>query len=463
MIHALKSVFGSKHRSNIILLLDIILCAILLNVLPFSPMENRGLTLLIFAGILWLTEAYHITITALLIPVIAILGGMLNTKQAFSTFSEPIIFMFFGGFVLAAILQVQQLDRVLASYIIRFSGGSLKKAVYYLFAATTFLSMWINNTAVAAMMLPLTMGLLSGVDAVKNQRAYAYVLLGVAFCANIGGIGTLVGSAPNAILATQLDITFSEWLKYGMPVMLLLLPSLLFSLWVVLKPDLNGECKITHDNVALDGQKITTLIVFAITVIFLCFGSLINPALSGFLGLEGKISNFDSITVMLAICILMMAKTASWQQVQERTEWGVLMLFGGGLTLSLVLKDTGASKVMADTLVNFIGQAHWLIIMLVLTSFIVFLTEFTSNTASAALLMPIFIAVAQSLGVSEISLAAIIACGASCAFMLPIATPPNAIVFATGHIEQNQMVKVGFILNICSILVIGGLAYAFWK
>lgn len=457
------SILKSNHRSTVILAFDIILCIILLNVLPFSPMENRGLVLLIFAGVLWLTEAYHITVTALMIPVIAILGGLLNTKQAFSAFSEPIIFMFFGGFVLAAILQVQQLDKVLASHIIRWSGGSLKKSVYYLFAATTLLSMWINNTAVAAMMLPLTMGMLSGVDAIKNQRTYAYVLMGVAFCANIGGIGTLVGSAPNAILASQLNITFAEWLKYGMPVMLLLLPSMLFALWVVLKPDLNGECKINHDVAVLDKQKTITLVVFLITVLLLCFGALINPVLSGFLGLEGKIANFDSVVVMAAISVLMIAKTSTWQQIQERTEWGVLMLFGGGLTLSMVLKDSGASKIMADTLVNFVGQAHWLVIMLVLTSFIVFLTEFTSNTASAALLMPIFIAVAQSLGVSEISLAAIIACGASCAFMLPIATPPNAIVFATGHIEQNQMVKVGFILNICSIIVIGGLAYAFWK
>lgn len=453
----------SKHRSSIILALDILICMILLQVLPFSALENRGLVLLVFAGILWLSEAYHITVTALMVPVIAILGGLLTTKQAFATFSEPIIFMFFGGFVLAAILQVQQLDKVLASYMLKLSKGSLKATVYYLFATTTFLSMWINNTAVAAMMLPLTMGMLSGLDSKVHHRTYAYVLLGVAFCANIGGIGTLVGSAPNAILASQLNITFAEWLKFGMPVMLLLLPSLLLSLWIVLKPDLSGQVTLNMEQAKLDNEKIFTLVVFCITVVVLCFSAMINPGLSSLLGLEGKIASFDSVVVMSAIVVLMIAKTATWQQVQERTEWGVLMLFGGGLTLSVVLKDTGASKVMADTIVAFIGQQHWLVIMLVLSSFIVFLTEFTSNTASAALLMPIFIAVAQSLGVSEISLAAIIACGASCAFMLPIATPPNAIVFATGHIEQQEMVKVGFILNICAILIIGGLAYAFWK
>ncbi|MDO4894216.1 DASS family sodium-coupled anion symporter [Moraxella sp.] len=459
MINLLKS----PHKSHFILALNVLICVILLNVLPFSTMENRGLVLLTFAGILWLTEAYHITITALMIPVLAVFAGLLNAKQAFSTFSEPIIFMFFGGFVLAAILQVQALDKLLASYIIRWSGGSLKRAVYYLFAVTTLLSMWINNTAVAAMMLPLTMGLLNSIDAKKYQTTYAYVLMGVAFCANIGGIGTLVGSTPNAILATQLNISFAQWLKYGTPVMILLLPSLIFSLQVVLKPNLNQQIDLSNQNIEkLSSTQKITLVMFAITVVVLCFGSLINPVLSKALGLPEKIANFDSIMIMAIICILMMLKTATWQQVQERTEWGVLMLFGGGLALSLVLKDSGASKIVADTLVAFVGQAHWLVIMLSLSAFIVFWTEFTSNTASAALLTPIFIAVAQSLGVPEISLAAIIACGASCAFMLPIATPPNAIVFATGHIQQRQMVKVGLILNICSIIIIGGLAYAVW-
>ena len=153
---------------------------------------------------------------------------------------------------------------------------------------------------------------------------------------------------------------------------------------------------------------------------------------------------------------------AKWKEIQERVEWGVLMLFGGGLTLSIVMKDSGASKIMADTIVQFTNEKPLWVLCFVVGAFIIFLTEFTSNTASAALIMPIVISVAQTLNLPPIALAAIIACGASCAFMLPIATPPNAIVFATGHVKQVDMAKVGFILNLFCIGIIGGMAYFVW-
>ena len=153
---------------------------------------------------------------------------------------------------------------------------------------------------------------------------------------------------------------------------------------------------------------------------------------------------------------------ASWQQVQEGTEWGVLFLFGGGLTLSEVLGQTGASKIMADGIVSLIEGGHFYVIGLIVATFIIFLTEFTSNTASAALLVPIFISIAQALNMPPLGLALIIGLGASCAFMLPVATPPNAIVFGTGEIKQTEMVKVGFWLNIICILVIATIGYLFW-
>ena len=458
----MSSTTKNPTRGYMILALDFLLFLALIKMLPFTPMENRGLALLIFIGILWLTEAFNITVTSLMVPILAIGLNVLPTKAAFAPFSEPIIFMFFGGFVLAAVMNIQKLDLWIANHIIRLARGNLKLTVLYLFAATAGLSLFINNTAVAAMMLPLTLGILKKVDLKTNRALYVFVLLGVAFSASIGGIGTLTGSAPNAILASQLKITFSEWLFYGIPVAILLMIGMVFSLLVVLRPNFNVPFEISLEGIPLTSKRKITLAVFVIAAFFLVFGSWLEPFIRLALELSQPIKNFDAVVAMTAVIILCITHTATWSEIQDRTEWGVLMLFGGGLVLGIVLKETGASKILADTIVNYIGVQHWLVMTLVLTAFIIFLTEFTSNTATAALMTPIFISVAEGLGLPPVSLAAIVACSASCAFMLPIATPPNAIVFSTGYIKQGEMVKVGFILNIISTAVIGGLTYFFW-
>ena len=458
----MSSTTKKSTRGYIILALDFLLFLTLIKMLPFTPMENRGLALLVFIGILWLTEAFNITVTSLMVPILAIGLNVLPTKAAFAPFSEPIIFMFFGGFVLAAVMNIQKLDLWIANHIIRLASGNLKLTVLYLFAATAGLSLFINNTAVAAMMLPLTLGILKKVDLKTNRDLYVFVLLGIAFSASIGGIGTLTGSAPNAILASQLKITFSEWLFYGMPVTILLMIGMVFSLLVILRPNFNVPFEISLEEISMTGRRKITLAVFVIAAFFLVFGSWLEPMIRSALELSQPIKNFDAVVAMTAVIILCVTHTATWSEIQDRTEWGVLMLFGGGLVLGIVLKETGASKILADTIVSYIGVQHWLVMTLVLTAFIVFLTEFTSNTATAALMIPIFISVAEGVGLPSVSLAAIVACSASCAFMLPIATPPNAIVFSTGYIKQSEMVKVGFLLNIISTLVIGGLTYFFW-
>ena len=458
----MSSTTKNPTRGYMILALDFLLFLTLIKTLPFTPMENRGLALLVFIGILWLTEAFNITVTSLMVPILAIGLNVLPTKAAFAPFSEPIIFMFFGGFVLAAVMNIQKLDLWIANHIIRLASGNLKLTVLYLFAATAGLSLFINNTAVAAMMLPLTLGILKKVDLKTNRGLYVFVLLGIAFSASIGGIGTLTGSAPNAILASQLKITFSEWLFYGMPVTILLMIGMVFSLLVILRPNFNVPFEISLEEIPMTGKRKITLAVFVIAAFFLVFGSWLEPMIRSALELSQPIKNFDAVVAMTAVIILCVTHTATWSEIQDRTEWGVLMLFGGGLVLGIVLKETGASKILADTIVSYIGVQHWLVMTLVLTAFIVFLTEFTSNTATAALMIPIFISVAEGVGLPSVSLAAIVACSASCAFMLPIATPPNAIVFSTGYIKQSEMVKVGFLLNIISTLVIGGLTYFFW-
>ena len=441
--------------------------------LPFEPNVKKGLALLAFIAIMWLTEAVHITVTALMVPVLAVAIGLgkfakdgtftaATIKSTLANFANPTIFTFFGGFALATALHMQKLDKMIANKIMAMARGNLFVAIMYLFSITAFLSMWMSNTATAAMMLPLAMGILSQLDKEKEHNTYVFVLLGIAYSASIGGMGTLVGSPPNAIVASNLHLTFSDWLWYGLPIMIILMPLMVGTLFIVFKPKLNLRFEQNFERIEMNGQRVLTLVIF--TVIALCwvFSSYINPMISGVFGLAKNIGSFDSVVALLAAVVICSTGVANWKQIQENTDWGVLMLFGGGLTLSAVLKDSGASKVLADGIVFLVQGQHYYLIGLLVATFIIFLTEFTSNTASAALLVPIFISIAQSLGMPEIGLALIIGLGASCAFMLPVATPPNAIVFGTGEVRQSDMIKAGFILNIVCILVIATIGYYFW-
>ncbi|MWQ23722.1 DASS family sodium-coupled anion symporter [Glaesserella parasuis] len=449
-------------RNGLILLFDIVLFFVLLNTLPFEPTVSKGLALLVFVAVLWLTEALHVTVTALLVPVLAIGLGVVKSKEALSAFADPTIFLFFGGFALATALHIQQLDRLIANKIMAMAKGKLSVAVIYLFSVTAFLSMWMSNTATAAMMLPLAMGILSKLDKETHHNTYVFVLLGIAYSASIGGMGTLVGSPPNAIVASQLNLTFADWLKYGLPIMFILMPLMIATLYVVFKPKFDVTFEHSFEKIELNRERIITLSIFGVIAICWVFGDKINPLISGLLGLQGKIGSFDSIVALFAAVLICITRVASWDDIQKNTEWGVLMLFGGGLTLSSVLGQTGASKVMADGIVFLIEDGYFYLIGLLVAAFIIFLTEFTSNTASAALLVPIFISIAQALNMPPVGLALIIGLGASCAFMLPVATPPNAIVFGTGQIKQSEMVKAGFWLNIICIFVIATAGYLFW-
>ncbi|HHE3629800.1 TPA: DASS family sodium-coupled anion symporter [Pasteurella multocida] len=450
------------NRNAIIFLFDIVIFFILLNVLPFDAKANKGLALLVFIAVLWLTEALHVTVTALLVPLLAIGLGLVATKNALAAFADPTIFLFFGGFALATALHIQKLDRMIANKIMALARGKLFVASIYLFSITAFLSMWMSNTATAAMMLPLAMGVLSQMDREANHNTYVFILLGIAYSANIGGMGTLVGSPPNAIVASQLKLTFSDWLQYGLPIMLILMPLMIGTLYLVFKPKLNVRFEKHFEVIEMNKSRIITLCIFVTIALCWVFSSQINPMLSNLLGLEKKMASFDSVVALLAAVVICSTGVATWKQIQDNTDWGVLMLFGGGLTLSAVLRDSGASKILADGIVFLIEGGHFYLIGLLVAAFIIFLTEFTSNTASVALLVPIFISIAQSLGMPELGLALIIGLGASCAFMLPVATPPNAIVFGTGEIRQSEMVRVGVLLNIVCIFVIATVGYLFW-
>ncbi|MCK0533694.1 MULTISPECIES: DASS family sodium-coupled anion symporter [unclassified Anaerobiospirillum] len=452
----------SPKAKSLIVVGDIVLFFLLLNFLPFEPLENKGLALLLFVGILWLTEAVHVTITAISIPILAAMMGLVTTNKALNGFSDPNIYLFFGGFALAAAMHYQKIDRIIAQRILAMARGNFLMSVVFLFTVTAFLSMWMSNTATAAMMLPLALGILSKVDPQENKSVFTFVMLGIAYSASIGGMGTLVGSPPNAIVASNMDMTFADWFVIGFPFMLVLMPVMLVCLYFVFRPNLKIEVDFKDDKVEFNGQRYLTLAVFVIVALCWIFSAQINPFLSGLFGLAEKIASFDSVIAIAAAIVVVVLKLISWKDVQENTDWGVLMLFGGGITLSAVLKDSGASKIMADGIVFLVQGQHYFVIGLLVSFFIVFLTEFTSNTASAALLVPLFITIAESIGAPPLGLSLIIGLGASCAFMLPVATPPNAIVFGTGYVKQQDMVRVGLVLNIvCSIVIAVG-AYFFF-
>ncbi|GAL16658.1 di-and tricarboxylate transporter [Vibrio maritimus] len=432
------------NRNSLIILADIVLFYVLYTTLPFEPNVVLGISILTFIAVLWLTEALHVTVTAVLVPVIAVLFNVFDTQTALNNFANSIIFLFLGGFALAAAMHRQGLDKVVADKVLVMAKGRMSVAVFMLFGVTALLSMWISNTATAAMMLPLVLGVLSKVNEESGHNTYVFVLLGIAYSASIGGIATMVGSPPNAIAAAEIGMTFTDWMAFGLPTAFILLPIALAVLFFVLKPKLDGEFEINHEPVNWDKGKVVTLLIFGLTVFFWIFSKPINAMLGGY-------AKFDTIVALGAIVAVNFARVVHWKDIEKTADWGVLLLFGGGICLSNVLKATGTSVFLANELSELISQFSMLFIILVIAAFVVFLTEFASNTASAALLIPVFASVAEAFGMSPVILSVLIAVAASCAFMLPVATPPNAIVFASGHIKQQEMMRIGILLNIACI------------
>lgn len=447
-----EALFNRKH---LIVLGDMLLFALMLTFLPFEPKIVTGLSMLVFIAILWLTEALHVSITALLVPILAVALGVFNTTDALSSFANPIIFLFLGGFALAAALHTQQLDTAIANKVLAIAKGRLSIAVLLMFAVSAGLSMWISNTATTAMMLPLVLGILHQLDPIKQRPTYVFVLLGIAYCASIGGIATIVGSPPNAIAAAHNKINFVEWMILVAPLALLLLPLAVAVLFMVIRPDLKHKFSVKHEPLEWTPAKIITLLIFAFTVFCWIFSTPINALLGG-------LSKFDSLVALNAIVLLTFFGVVKWKDIESTTDWSVLLLFGGGLCLSAVLKATGTSVFLASTIGDFLEGSHILIVLLSIVTFVVILTEFASNTASAALLIPVFAAIAEGLGISPLVLTSVIAVSASCAFMLPVATPPNAIVFGSGFFQQSDMMRAGIWINLGCIAVITGYTWIVW-
>lgn len=367
------------HRNYIIIACDALLFLAMLKWLPVEPQVAKGLAVLTFIGILWLTEALHVTVTALLVPVLAMFMGILPGARALAGFADPTIFLFFGGFAIAGALHEQKIDSWLAGKILTVARGSLGMALVLIFLATAFLSMWMSNTATAAMMLPLVIGLLDRIPKEKIKTTAPFAVLGVAYSASIGGMGTLVGSPPNAIAAHELAMGFAEWFRIAMPIVAVF-GVLVFSLmYLFFKPNLKLHVDMAPATdeerpSGLDGKQIRVLILFA--VIAGCWMG------SGFLSsLLGGIPSMDTLIALCAVVLLPLCGVINWSGIAKNTDWGVLLLFGGGITLSTVLVQTDAAKFLANQVSDLAMGQNPLIILLIISVFITSLTEFCSNTA----------------------------------------------------------------------------------
>ncbi|SHJ26937.1 solute carrier family 13 (sodium-dependent dicarboxylate transporter), member 2/3/5 [Malonomonas rubra DSM 5091] len=432
-------------RRGLSLLLTILISGAIYWGSGLEPQLGFGLAVLAGIATLWITETFHITITALLIPILAITGGVFDVAGALRSFADPIIFLFLGGFALAATLHKQELDSRLASQVIGIARGRMDLACLLLFAVTALLSMWVSNTATTAMMLPLGLGLLTDHPYKENQRLYWFLLLGIAYSANIGGVGTLVGSPPNAIAAAATGLSFTDWLFFGLPTAVAMFPIVVVVLYLTLRPKFPDRCEITTNQVKpMRPNQWITLLVFILTVSLWLF----SKPLAEILGIE---KGFDSVVAIAALVLLSALRLVEWKDINATVDWGVLLLFGGGLTLSALLQATGSSIYLAESLVKLMHGAPLLVFFSAVAGFVVMLTEIASNTASSALLVPIFVSVAEAMGLPPSTMAAVIAISASCAFMLPVATPPNALVFGTGKIPHSRMMSVGGCQGSCRL------------
>jgi len=388
----------------------------------------------------------------------AVAEALYATARDWAEEAEPArvwdLFCGVGGFALATALHVQKLDRKIALWLISLSRGNMLVSVLALFAVTAFLSMWISNTATTAMMLPLAMGMMSHLDPEKDRKTFVFVLLGIAYASSVGGLGSLVGSPPNAIAAKALGLDFRGWMNYGLPMMLALMPLVLFSMYVVLRPDFSRKVDIgDSEPIPWNLPRLLTLLVFIVTAIAWILGAQIKTTFG--------IDSPDTVVALAAAVTVVVLGLVTWRDVAANTDWGVLLLFGGGIALSSLLDKSGASLALGQALASQFVTTHPFIVILAVAAFIIMLTEFTSNTASAALLVPVFASIATQLNLPKEALVMVIGIGASCAFMLPVATPPNAIVFGTGLIKQREMMQVGMLLNVLCIILVTLWAYFF--
>lgn len=426
-----------------------------------KPSIAASITLL--TVIWWITEAIPIPATSLVPFALLPMFGILDHKAVASSLGSHVILLLMGAFMLSKALEKSGAHERLAVYMVKLVGvSSGRRLVLGFMLAAGLLSMWISNTATTLIMLPMALAILSHVD---NRKLKVALILGIAYAASVGGLGTLIGTPPNIIFAaiyeenTGTEFGFFAWMKIGVPVVLISLP--IMALW------LTRNVKLEHEIVLPKLEKWRaeekrTLIVFGVTA--LAWITRGEPFGGWSALLDIKIAG-DSTVALLAVVVMFVVpngkggRLLDWKTANS-IPWGMLLLFAGGIAIAKGFAASGLSTMLGQWLTS-LSSLPPILMILTICLVVTYLTEITSNTATATLLMPILAVAAISSGLDPKVLMIPAAMAASCAFMLPVATAPNAIAYGTGEIEIQDMVKEGFILSIIVSSVVAMVCYAF--
>jgi sodium-dependent dicarboxylate transporter 2/3/5 len=441
-----------------------------------SVSANAVLASVAWVAIWWVTEAIPIYVTALLPLILFPLTDALSLSETATSYGHKYIFLYMGGFILAIAIEKWNLHKRIALTIINLVGTNVINIILGFMLATAFLSMWISNTAAAVIILPIAMAIVYQLNdnpetkKDENKIFGKALMLAIAYSASIGGISTLIGTPTNLVLAGVVqttfgkEITFSEWFVLGFPIAVLLL----FISWVYLTrfaftfkqkefPGGRSEIKLRLKALGKMGfEEKMVLFIFVLTALAWIARSFLLQRLIPAID--------DTIIAMCTVIIMFLVPTSqkgkkliTWEDA-VKLPWGILILFGGGLTLAMGFENSGLALWIGGKL-SALQVLPFILLLLILIAIVNFLTELTSNIATTAILLPVLVSLAPVLGVHPYYLMIAATLAASCAFMLPVATPPNAVVFGSGYLEMADMVKKGFWLNIISIIILTVVVY----
>ncbi len=426
----------------------------------------------------WIGEAVALPVTALLPVVLFPLLDIMKIGEVTSNYANSVVFLFLGGFIIALALEKVQLHKRIALRILKITGTQANGIILGFMIATALMSMWISNTASTVVMLPIAVSVISllidDTDGfTKNDRYFALsIMLGIAAAANIGGMATLIGTPPNSVMLAflndqyQIDIGFFQWMKLGVPFSIIMLFVTYFIIVKVFYPNRLGNLKSSGAIIQqeldalgpLSRREKAVMVIFFLTAATWMFRGLLNQAFPG-LELNDSIISMVGALAMFAVPMNFKkdAFLLEWDDT-TRLPWGILILFGGGLALADGLAQTGFIQLIDDFMNAHTDWSLWLVTG-VLVFLVLFMTELMSNVALVTILLPVVVGIAIGLDAPILPMVVPVTLAASCAFMLPMATPPNAIVFASGHVKVHEMARTGFILNLIAIIVLMLFAY----